>query len=477
MRQWFKCIIPFIIFTFLLSACSFGGSNEGLDKNKPATLKVMYYDENAFYQDFGMVFTALYPNVEIEVLSTQSLYTGEQTDYEAAFDKFIEEKQPDVVMLDTERYKKLAQDGKLYNLDAVIEKSKYDTEGLVPGMLDYLKEIGGGSLFGITPNFYSQVLFYNKDLFDQFKVEYPTDRMSWDQVIQLARRFSTEGDPKERIYGLKMGYSGDLFEVASMFASSEGINYVNASKKEMTINTDSWKKAAQTALDALGSDALYFEGKNNQEATMNQTYEQYLLRDPFISGRLAMAIGDNNYINQIKEASRNEAVKDQVVQNWDLVSAPVGQQNPDQSNMISFQNLFAITSESANKETAWEFLQYITGEEYARVKSKSNNYNGLSVRTKYISDETNTRNYAAFYNLKPSTFNSFKDFDKLPQSFWSEFNAATQLEFQKVEKDEQSIDEALDMLQVKGQEMLMKEDSVTQEAAPAAEASTTTSVE
>lgn len=473
MKAWSKFVIPFVIMTVMLSACSFGGDDKESDKEQQSALKVMYYDEGAFFQEYGMVFSALYPNVEIEVVSTQGIYAEEQKDYEAAFDKFIEEKQPDLLMLDTERYKKMAQDGKLYNLDAVIEKEKYDTEGLIPGMIDYLRELGGGSLFGMSPNFYSQVLFYNKDLFDEYKIEYPTDRMSWNEVIQLARRFPVEGDAKERIYGLKMGYSEDLFELASTLAASEGISYVNASQKEMTINTDSWKNAVQTALDAMDSNALFFESMNNQESNNAQTYEDYLLRDPFISGRLAMAIGDNHYISQIKQASENEKVKDKVVKNWDLVTVPVGQQYPDQSNMTSFQNLFAIRAESPNVETAWEFLRYVTGEEFARVKSKSNNYNGLPVRTKYITDAEG-RNYAAFYNLKPSTFNSYKDYDKLPETFWGEFSGATQQEFQKVKNDQQTINEALEILQVKGQEMLLKEPPAVKEEAPAAEVNTTT---
>ena len=192
------------------------------------------------------------------------------------------------------------------------------------------------------------------------------------------------------------------------------------------------------------------------------TYEDYLLRDPFISGRLAMSIGDFNYISQIKQASNNEQVKDKVVKNWDLVTVPVGAQNPDQSNMTSFNNLLAISADSPNKETAWQFLSYLTSDEYSRVKAKSNNYNGLPVRTKYITD-VEGRNFAAFYNLKPSTFNSYKDFDKLPQSFWGEFMTAAQEELQKVKDDKQPLNDALDILQVKGQEMLLKEDPVAPE--------------
>ncbi|NIK78445.1 multiple sugar transport system substrate-binding protein [Paenibacillus castaneae] len=459
MKAWSKFVIPVALFALVLSGCSFGGGKKDLDKNQESTLRVMYYDEGSFFQEYGMVFSALYPNIDIEVINNRSMYTEETKDYDAALVKFMEEKKPDIVMLSSDQYKKLAMDGKLYELDSVIEKEKYDTEGLVPGMLDYLREQGGGKIFGFSPSFYSQVLFYNKDIFDEYKIEYPTDRMSWNEVIQLARRFPTEGEPKERIYGLKMGYNEDLFDIASTFASSEGVSYVNASQKKMTINSDSWRNAFQNALDAINSKALFFESSMYSEdgnMAMGSTYEDYLLRDPFVSGRLAMAIGDNYYINQIKQALENEKIKDQVVKNWDLVTVPVGQQNPDQSTMMGFNNLFSISADSPNKEAAWQFLSYITSDEFSRVKSKSNNYNGMPIRTKYIKDEEG-HNYAAFYNLKPSTFNSYKDFEKLPENFWMEFRTATSEELQKVKDNTQSIDEALDILQIRGQEMLEKE--------------------
>ncbi|WP_054023456.1 ABC transporter substrate-binding protein [Bacillus sp. FJAT-28004] len=469
-----KLFIPLVVFALLVTGCSFGGDNNDMNKNKQSTLKVMYYDEGSFFQDYGMVFSALYPKVEIEVVSNQSIYSGEPADYDAAFNTFIEEEQPDIVMLDPEKFKQWAVDGKLYDLEAFMEKGKYETEGLIPGMLDYLRELGGGKVYGLSPGFFSQVLYYNKDLFEKYQVEPPTSRMSWNETLQLARRFPAEGDVKERVYGLKMGYREDLFDMASMFAESEKVSYVNAAKKQMTIHTDSWQAAFQQALDAEESNAIYFERLNNQDGAMSQTYEDYLLSDPFISGRLAMTLQDTNYINQIKQASDYPSLKEKVVKNWDVVTAPVGQLSPDESNFMSFNMLFAIRAESPNKDVAWGFLNYVTSDDFARVKSKSNNYNGLPVRTKYITNAEG-HNYAAFYELKPSTFNSYKDHDKLPDSFYEEFITAVKEEMKKVKEDKQDLNAALGILQVKGQEMLAKEDPAPPDGAAAGESNEKTS--
>jgi len=470
MKAMTTFVIPLVVLALVATGCSLGGDNKDINKDKQTTLKVMYYNEGMFFQDYGMVFSALYPNVEIEVVSNQSLLNGENIDHDIAFNKFIEEKQPDILMLDTERYKKLSLEGKLYDLDAVMEKEKYETEGLIPGMLDYLKEQGGGKVYGLAPSFYSQVVYYNKDLFEKYKVELPRSRMSWNETIQLARRFPTDGDVKERVYGLKVGYREELFDLASMLAESEKVSYVNAGQKQMTIHTDSWETAFQQTLDAIESNALYFESMSNQAGAMSQSYEDYLLADPFLSGRLAMTIQDVGYTNQIKQASDYPSLKDKIVKNWDIVTGPVGQQSPDESNLMSFNNLFAIRADSPNKEVAWDFLNYVTSDDYGRVKSKSNNYNGLPVRTKYITD-VEGHNYAAFYELKPSTFNGYKDFDKLPGTFYGEFITAVKEEMKKVREDTQDLNTALSILQVKGQEMLAKEDPALTDGAAAGESS------
>lgn len=465
-----RFVLSVVVLTLVATGCSFGGDNKDSNKMKQTSLKVMYYDEGMFFQDYGMVFSALYPNVEIEVVSNQSMYSEENKDYDTAFNKFIEEKQPDILMLDAERYQKLSQEGKLYDLDAVMEKEKYETEGLIPGMLDYLKEQGGGKVYGLAPSFYSQVIYYNKDLFEKYKIELPRSQMSWNETIQLARRFPTGGDMKERVYGLKMGYREELFDLAIMLAESEKVSYVNAGQKQMTIHTDSWKNVFQQALDAIESNALYFESMSSQEGAMSQSYEDYLLSDPFLSGRLAMTIQDVGYTNQIKQASDYPSLKDKIVKNWDIVTAPIGQQSPDESNLMSFNNLFAIRADSPNKDVAWDFLKYVTSDDYARVKSKSNNYNGLPVRTKYITD-VEGHNYAAFYELKPSPFNGYKNFDKLPDNFYEEFTKAVKEEMKKVKEDTQDLNSALSILQVKGQEILAKEDPARADGSAAGESS------
>lgn len=452
MKRWFKQAALIGLALFVLSGCSLGGGNSG-NENKEQTLRVMYYDESSFYQQYGMLFSALHPNITIEVVSSQGVQPKEGEDYQELMNKFIEEEQPDILMLSVEEYEKKSLAGELYELDGYIAKDKYDTEGLVPGILDYLKEKGGGKLYGLTPGYYGQAIYYNKDLFDKSGIEYPTDRMSYEQILQLAKRFPTDGSDKERVYGLKLGYNDSLLSLGNTLAAAQNLSFINADKLEMTIDTEGWKKVFQTAMDAMESKSLYIPNHDNMGGS--QSYEDYLLSDPFLAGRLAMTMDGPNLMQQIKQAK--DYLKDEnaekLVKNWDLVTMPVDPQNPDYGTGISMNNLFSINGQSPNKDAAWTFIKYITGDDYARVTSKSSNYGTFPIRTKYMVDEDG-RNLAAFYALKPSPFNMYKGYEKVPDNFYMEFNGAAEQELTQVKEGKATLDEALAKLQTIGQGIL-----------------------
>ncbi|MBH5319992.1 extracellular solute-binding protein [Paenibacillus sp. GSMTC-2017] len=465
MKKWFKKAAPIVLVASMLVGCSFGGDKDA-KKNETATLKVMFHDESSFFRQYGMLFSALHPNVEIEVVSTQSLYNrgGEgEKDFDPvkAKQEFLEKEKPDLIMLDLNEYETMAADGKLYDLETLMTRDKFKTEGIVPGMMDYMKELGGGKVYAMPTSVSSEVMFYNKSLFDKYNIEYPTDQMNWSEVLQLAKQFPTDGDAKDRVYGLNLGYNGDLNGFSTMLAGAEGLKYVNPTTKVMTINTPGWESAVQTALDAMKSKAIYVRDESNE--MMNNSYEDYLLSNPFTSGRVAMNINGSYYIDELKNAKEYVKEEGKVVENWDMVTVPVSAQLPNESSNAWYGSIFGIAKDSPNADAAWKFISYISSEEYARVSSKTMDYNGLPIHTKYVKDDEG-RNYAAFYKLKPSK-NDYAEYQKLPKQFNEQFYGLMSTELKEVQDGKKEIKEALDFLQVKGEELLATQDPKEEEAA------------
>ncbi|BBH22017.1 hypothetical protein Back11_33620 [Paenibacillus baekrokdamisoli] len=437
--------------TIVMSGCSLGGGGSDTSSEKSA-LKVMYYDERSFYDQYGMLYSALHQNVDLSVVSNQNTSNEPVKDPEAAFNKFIEEQQPDIIMLSPDQLTKYAGEGKLVELDAMTEEKSFNKETLVPGLLDYMKDLGEGKIYGLSPNFYSQVIFYNKDMFSKYGITLPEDRMSWDKLFELAQRFPKDGAKDKRVYGLSLGYSSDIYQLGSLIGSAQNLSMFNPKSKQVTIDTDAWKKVFQTAVNGLKSGALYTEDQNGSSSS---SYEDYLMRDPFVSGKLAMKFEGAYLMSQIKEAQTR--LKDKVIKNWDIVTVPVDPQNPDSSPNMSFGQIFAINSKSVNIDAAKDFIRYVTSEEFARVNAKRDNGN-FPVRTKYIADDSN-HNMKAFYSLKPMQSSIYKDMDKLPQNFFMQFMTIAQEELKGALDGKKSIDDALALVQTKGQQALVQEEA------------------
>jgi multiple sugar transport system substrate-binding protein len=443
--------------SIIAAGCSSNGGKakdspvlKAMGKDEKATIKVMYYDEKYFFQQYGNLFYSKFPNVDIEVVSTQSMY-GQGKDPEKEFDKMLEEKKPDVLMLDINRYEKMAADGKLLELDAVIHKDKFDIENILPSITDVLKSKGNGRLYGLSPSFYSNVLMYNKDLFDQNGIEYPKDQMSWEEVLQLAKRFPTTGDEDKRIYGFfqnNYGNQTSLYQFATMIAGTEGLSPINPENLKVTIDSDSWKKVFETSLDILNSKAMNSPKANDN--TQQNSYEDYLKRDLFISGRAAMTINGYNIIDQLEQAKNQ--IKDFKPLNWDIVTVPVDPKNPDKTTTFGVSELFAVNAQSTQQRAAWEFVKYLNSDEFARIQSRSSQQ--LLSRTKYAK-EKDGHSLEAFYKLKADT-DFYKGYEKVPQNFFQVFNQLVDEEMKPVLEGKKSLDEVLPIIQTKGQEALDK---------------------
>jgi multiple sugar transport system substrate-binding protein len=453
MKRWLKTSLAVCMSATLLAGCSFGKGNES-SNNQPTTLKVMYYDESQFHSEYGMLFSALNPNVEFEIVSTSRLYQDvtEEKDYETLLQELIDAENPDVLMLEPAQITSLGDEGKLYDIENLVNEEKYNAAGLAPGVIDSMKTLSSGKLYGLPTSFYSQVIYYNKDLFEEYGIPFPTDQMTWSEVIDLAKMFPTDGEPMDRVYGLKMGWNKDLNELVTVLSQGESLRMFDPDTLQMTIDTPAWNSLVETAQSVLSSNSLFFESDMyNDDGYMN--YEgDYYSRDPFFAGRMAMRLDGNYFINDLENLKNHAENPDDLIQNWDMVTAPVSSSNPEESSYINYYNIFAINNTSTNVEQAWNFISYITGDDYARVKSKVT-YGNLPLRTAFMSKGTD-RNYDAFYKVRPSSQNINMDYNKVPDIFQFEFYSLMQTELAKVNDGDASIGEALSTLQIKGNEML-----------------------
>ncbi|WP_284645805.1 ABC transporter substrate-binding protein [Paenibacillus silviterrae] len=440
----------------MVSGCGMGEEKPSsqalkeLGKDEKATVKVLYYDRTAFFQQYGNLLMAKYPNIDIEVISNQGIY-GPGKDPKKEFRKLMEEQKPDILLINNlSDYEQYVQEGLLYELDGVIKQDKFDVENIIPAAVELIRNKGGGKLYALTPNFYSQAIYYNKDLFDKHGVPYPKNQMTWEDLLALAKRFPTQGDEKDRIYGLSAyHYVRDSmsFSYLSAIGMTHGLTFVDPASMKVTLQTDGWKRAMQLAVDAMKSGTLY-QPKNEPNSQAPVMFDSYLKQNPFIAGHAAMTIESSYLMDQLERAK--EILKDVPSVNWDIVTVPVDPLHPDVSNTVNVSNLYAIQASSPNIRAAWEVVKYINSDEMARIQSKSST--GLVTRTKHAKEQ-NGRSLEPFYLLKPSE-QLYKDTEKIPQGFYSTFMGTANTEIQSAIDGKKSIEDALQAMQQKGEEAL-----------------------
>ncbi|MFB9330263.1 ABC transporter substrate-binding protein [Paenibacillus aurantiacus] len=447
-----KWSLPSVLSLSLLVTGCAGGNDSAfsMDEEEAGTLKVMAHDESWFFQQYGNLFNTKFPNVEIEVLSMRSLYGEGVTDYEKAFADFIEKEQPDVLMLSMDQYVKFAEENKLTELDAMLEEEDFKSADLLPAAVERMKEKGGGKLYGLSPFFYSQALFYNKDLFDKYGVPLPDKSLSWQEVFELAKRFPTGGDKKERVYGFSYGY-GNLTNMGMMIGNTEGLRYIDPAATKISIHTDGWKRVYEMTLSAVKSGALYspeLEGNTSGDGS----YSNYMERDKFLSGKAAMTMNGSYYMDELSRAG--DYNKDYKPFTWGLLTEPVDPANPGTGTTLDLSEIYAVNAKAANPKAAWQLVKYINGDQAAKLLSRTQS-GSLLTRTQYNKNKVKGDvNLEPFYALKPRESNDYNT--NIPGEFYTPFFDNAEKELKAVQAGSQTLDEALQAIELSGQQALDK---------------------
>ncbi len=480
-----KAVPLCLAMTLTLSACTSGGKDkEGLaklDREDQGSLKVAYFNDQAFYTQYGNAFQAMFPNVEVEVVSTESVFDAE--DPILAMEKLIDEQQPDVLYLNEDEYAALAKKGKLYDLDAAIKQDAFDIDAFQPSVIELLKARGDGKLYGLSPNFSSYALYYNKDLFESNGIPYPTDGMSWDDVMKLAARFPAKKDGEDALFGLSLPSAAqDPFALIRTIGEAKGLSYADSDAGTVSISSPEWKAIFQSVIDAYKTGSITMPGSGGQSDGPRQG--QVMIRKGggaaiafgpdsmrFQSGQSAMMIDGPMVMDMMDMGSKlggtiriqgdtktssdsggdaKPGLSPFKSFEWDVVTIPVDPSQPDVDGSLSLDEVFSINASSENLSAAWELVKYINGEQLAKTGMKGPS--ALSSRTAYKKD-AGGRNIDAFYAHGPNTQLLLQE---LPAGFAESFATLASDQIKKVVAGTETLDNALAAIQTQGQDLLTK---------------------
>jgi len=278
--------------------------------------------------------------VQLEAVAGNDYYTRLLTHIAA-------KRPPDILQIGDDAVPMFVEKGALLPLDDLIKgQDGLDTSIYLPGLAEPGKWNGVQYLL---PKDYSPLgVYYNKKIFDQFKVAYPQDGWTWDDLLATAKALTqdTNGDGKTDIWGVQLPASWTSgFEY---WVAASGGRLISEDGKQFVGYMDS--PEMQTALKFYAD-----------------LYNVHKVAPP--PADLAMWGGGNTEFDQGKAAMRlfgrwpQGGYKTNPNIDLGVVGTPAGKKRAS----VLFWGGFGIAANTEHPEAAWRFLKFYAGEEGAAV--------------------------------------------------------------------------------------------------------------
>lgn len=302
------------------------------------TIKVAHWDSYTEPSTQMLVdgFEAANPNIKVELIDIASgEYSNKLTVMLNGGNDL------DVVWVkDPDNTPSIAERGQLEDLTPYIEKDGVDIAAMNGS--DALKLDGKQVALPVSTGFY--VLYFNKDIFDAAGVDYPGNDMTWTEFEELAKKV-TSGEGNDKKYGA-------LFHTWQACVQ----NWAVQDGKHTILDTDYsfMKPYYEMAL------RMQDEGTVMDYSTLKTGNIHY--SSVFMEGQCAMMPMGSWFMSTMIE--KTKAGETSV--NWGVATLP----HPDGVEAgwpVGSTTPMGVSASSKNKDAAWEFVKYCSGEEGAKI--------------------------------------------------------------------------------------------------------------
>ncbi|WP_079909321.1 ABC transporter substrate-binding protein [Paenibacillus sp. 32352] len=350
---------------------------EELTITEPVTLKLYsHYAAINTPNDVDALFGTVkkkHPNINIELIKGTKL-----SDMIAAGEV------PDLIATTHFYMNDLLPLGVASDMNDFVKKYRVDLSKFEPQAINAIKSYGkNGELYGIPYTLNYGVLIYNKDIFDRFGVPYPTDGMTWDQIIELSKRLTREENGVQ--------YLG--FDPGSERTFSRGYSLGTVNDKGAPIfDTEGYKKTFGL-LKQMYEIPGYIDPKNKFQYGVD-----YFMKDQKLAMFPSWLAAITSRLPQLNEGGNGF--------NWDVVGHPAFDDKPGVGREIEFQSLM-VPPTSKNKEAAYRVILTMISEESQKEMNKGNNLtilNDPELKKQFASntDIYKGKNLEGIFKVKPA---------------------------------------------------------------------------
>ena len=287
-------------------------------------------EEVASHQRVADAFMQAHPEIKVEIWNQpwDDYFTKIQALWASGDTKVI----PDIAFLwPTPQY---AAEGVLENLDPYIEKANYNLDDYWPGLLESAKY--QGSVYGFPRDIESNIIYYNKDMFDKAGVAYPSNDWTWDDFLAAAEKLTQkDASGNTTVYALA-AEGGKWPKWVNQNGGAILDDYVNPTK--CMLAEPASVQGIQFFSDMMNN------GLAMRPADLNQAGGDAAV---FSSGQAAMILQNSSRVSTFNQAGLN----------YDIAPAPIpaGGKRWNGAGGAAW----VMSSGSDNKDAAWTFLQWL----------------------------------------------------------------------------------------------------------------------
>lgn len=285
-------------------------------------------------------------------------------------------------------------------------KHQFDLGRIDQSVLDFMRAYSDNKgIYAIPFMNGTPVLFYNKDIFDKFGLDYPRDRMTWEQIHDIGVRVTRTEDGVQ--------YRAMEF-LAHLYYNQLSANYIDPATQKSNFNSPEWKRLFETI------DKFYKIPGSEFVSLVYSQHEEWFLKDRIL------AMFNSPFNNIFNGISSNEDAKNTF--NWDLVTMPVFADKPN-LGAAPIPNYVMITSTSKNQDAGFLVVETILSDEVQGMLSR----NGIipvlksqSIKDEFLKDVefSKGKNLAAIFAL-----------DRAPVRVPSEYDGAVQGILKNIQND------------------------------------------
>ncbi len=268
MKKLAAIILAAMMTATALTACGGSGGSDGASKDsgsKSGTINVNIWDSNQQkgIQEIADKWTETSGvKVKVEVVDWDNYWTLLEAGASGGT-------MPDVFWMHSNTAQMYMENDVLLKLNDYIEKDKIDMSKYYEGVKN-LYTRADGNIYALPKDHDTIALLYNKAVFDKYSVDYPTDKWTWDDMYEAAKKITE--DSNGDIYGMAMNTSNNQDGWYNLIYSYGG-QVITDDHKGTTIGSDESKAgmemmrklltvgAPQSVVAETGTDSLFQSGK------------------------------------------------------------------------------------------------------------------------------------------------------------------------------------------------------------------------